>query len=192
MSKTGDYSYQFANADNANVMSAFASGTIAFAVNKVFQAESYMADMEDDYYIIPVAKYDEAQTNYVTGIHDGCTIFGIPYDTDEIAQSAAALEFLCAYSSKDVAPLYFEGALKGRYTREPEAATMIDLIHDNVTTDFAVAWGNSIGGISQIFRSGNLLTLNNLKRDAQKWTTQLEELTTELSKYADGGEDAEV
>ena len=188
LAKKSDFSYQFAGNDSANVMPAFGNGTVAFVVNKLFQAEAYLADMEDDYYIIPVPKFDETQANYITGIHDGCTIFGIPYDCTKIPQAAAALEFLCAYSSKDVAPLYYEGALKGRYTREPEAATMIDLIHDNVTTDFAIAWGNAIGGIPHLFRNCDVLAQNTIKRDVTKWTTNLNELTTELIKYKDGGE----
>ena len=192
LSKKGNYSYQFPGNDNNNVMPAFAGGTIAFIVNKLFMAETFLSDMEDDYYIIPVAKYDETQKNYITGIHDGCTIFGITYCTDKVAQCAAALEFLCAYSSKDVAPLYYEGALKGRYTREPEAAEMIDLLHSSITTDFGIAWGESIDNIPHVFRSCDVLTQNVIKRKVDGYISSLEQLTADLELYVHGGEDPEA
>ena len=190
LSKTGDYSYQYSNADNANVMTAFAGGNIAFVVNKLFQAETYLADMEDDYYIIPVAKFDETQTNYVTGIHDGCTIFGIPYDSTKVAQAAVALEFLCAYSSEHVAPLYFEGALKGRYTRDPDAASMIDLLHSSITTDFGIAWGNSLKNIPHVFRDCEVLNAGTIGRRVTEWQNALTELAGKLELYIHGGAEA--
>ena len=178
-----EYSYQYEGADSANVMPAFAQGTVAFTVNKLFMSEVYLEEMED-FYIIPAPKFDETQETYITGVHDGCTIFGITHCTSKVRQSAAALEFLCAYSSQLVAPEYYEGALKGRYTRDPQAAEMIDLIHDNVTTDFAIAWGASINNIGQIYRSTQKITNATINRDRTKWTKSLETLTKSLDQYA--------
>ena len=190
LANTSNFSFEFEMTDSATVMPAFASGTVAFTVNKLFQAETYLAEMEDDYYIIPVPKFNEEQTSYITSVHDGCTVFGIPYDSTKVAQAAVALEFLCAYSSENVTPLYFEGALKGRYTRDPEAASMIDLIHNSVTTDFAVAWGNSIKSIGQTFRPCEVLNSGTIGRRIGEYTTALNELTGKLVLYVNGGEEA--
>ena len=191
LANTSNFSFKFEMKDSAVVMPAFASGTVAFTINKLFQAETYLSEMEDDYYILPVPKYNEEQTSYITSVHDGCTVFGIPYDCQKVAQAAVALEFLCAYSSENVTPLYFEGALKGRYTRDPEAASMIDLIHGSVTTDFAVAWGNSIKSIGQTFRPCEVLNASIIGRRISEYTTALNELTGKLIQYVHGGEDAE-
>ena len=178
-----EYSYQYPDGDSANVMQAFAQGTVAFTVNKLFQSEVYLEEMED-FYIIPAPKFDDTQETYVTGVHDGVTIFGITNCTEKIRQSAAALEFLCAYSHKLVAPEYYEGALKGRYTRDPQAAEMIDLIHSNVTTDFAIAWGASINNISQIYRATQKITNKTVQRSASQWKDSLKKLTESLDQYA--------
>ncbi len=183
------FAYKYPDGDSANVMQAFANGTVAFTVNKLFQAEVYLEEFED-FYIVPAPKLDTDQTNYVTGVHDGCTIFGITHCSTKVRQAAAALEFLCAYSSKDVLPTYYDGAMKNQYTRDPEAAAMIDLIHDNVTTDFAVAWGNSINGISQIFRDCTPFTGATIARDKTRWEGSLKTLTESLEQYATGGEEA--
>ena len=185
--KGNEYSYEYAGSDSVNVMTAFSQGTLAFTVNKLFMSEVYLEEM-DDFYIVPAPKYDENQANYITGVHDGCTIFGITHCTEKVRQSAAALEFLCAYSSELVAPEYYEGALKGRYTRDSQAAEMIDLIHDNVTTDFAIAWGESINNIGQIYRSAGKITNKTINRDRTKWEQSLTKLTEALNQYASGGE----
>ncbi len=182
----GNYAFKYDDGDSANVMTAFANGNVAFTVNKLFQAETYLEEFED-FYIIPAPKFDTTQENYITGVHDGCTIFGITYCTPKIRQAAAALEFLCAYSSRDVMPQYYEGALKKQYTRDPEASEMIDLIHSNITTDFAVAWGGSIDNISQIFRNCQKITNADIKREISKWESAIETLCESLLKHKDGG-----
>ena len=94
---------------------------------------------------------------------------------------------LCAYSSEHVAPLYFEGALKGRYTRDPDAASMIDLLHNSITTDFGIAWGNSIKNIPHAFRDCEVLNAGTIGRRATEWQTALNELTEKLVMYVNGG-----
>ncbi|MBQ7828474.1 MAG: hypothetical protein IJX47_06985 [Clostridia bacterium] len=183
---TQSTSFKYDDYDSTNVMPAFANGTVAFHVNKLFQAEAYLDGFED-FYIIPAPKYDENQTNYITGLHDGCTIFGITWCTPKVRQAAAALEFLCAYSSRDVMPQYYEGALKKQFTRDAEAPEMIDLIHSNITTDFAVAWGGSIDNIVHIFRQCQKITNGTIKRDINGWKEQIAELGESLLKHKDGG-----
>ncbi len=185
LAKIGGFSYRFEDMDSGAVMNAFANGTIAFTVNKLFCADPYLDDMEDGYCIIPVPKYDETQEDYITGVHESCTIFGIYYGSQKVPQAAAALEFLCAYSSDKVAYLYYEAALKGRYTRDPDAAAMIDLIHRTTTTQFGVAWSNEIGNLSRIFRDCDVISSGTLLRRMFDWSENLSELTPSLEEYAD-------
>lgn len=183
-------SFKFDDADSANVMTAFSNGTVAFTVNKLYQAETFLDEFEN-FYIIPAPKFDTTQTNYITGLHDGCTIFGITSCTPKVRQAAAALEFLCAYSSKDVRPVYYEGALKTTYTRDKEAAEMVDLIHSNISTDFALAWGNSIHNIGWSFRQCAKISGSSIKREIPKWEEAIKTLGESLIKHKDGGVEAE-
>jgi hypothetical protein len=63
---------------------------------------------------------------------------------------------------------------------------MIDLIHSNVTTDFAIAWGASINGIGQIYRNTQKITNKTINRDRTKWDNSLKSLTESLDKLANG------
>lgn len=181
---TSSYSLEVPYQDSANVMKAFASGNVAFTVNKLFQAEAYLRDMEDDYYIIPAPKLNAEQTNYVTGIHDGCTIFAIPYDAPNVAASAATLEALAAESLRVVTPEYYESALKFKYTRDEASAEMIDIMRNSADSNFGAAWSIACNDIAQYFRanykSGN--ASSQLKKVGDLADTKLQQLIEELDE----------
>ena len=142
--------------------------------------------MDDDFYIIPVPKYDEAQENYTTLLHDGCSIFGISAYSDCKSAAAATLEYMAYLSYKNVRPLYYDQALKNKYTQDPNSAQMIDLIHQNINTDFALAWSESIGNIAHWYRSHNKSVgfKRQLQRYEGEWNADLDELIKALEANA--------
>ncbi len=180
LTHTGEFTYNYPDQDSYAVMTAFAQGNLAFTVNKLYYAEYCLPIMEDNYYIIPTPKFDETQENYITAVHESCTVFGILKNSNKKAQAAAALEYMCKNSSKDVTPHFYESVLKGRYTRSREAAAMIDLIRSTATTDFAIAWGTSIDGITSIFRECKPLSENTIERRLTAWENKLAQLIGEL------------
>lgn len=182
----GTTSLEVTDADSTTVMPFFASGQALFTVNKLFQAERYLQDMTDNYYIIPTPKLDSNQTDYVTGIHDGCSIFGIAYGSDCKPAAAATLEWMAYLSNKDVLPKYYDVALKNKYTNDQASAEMIDIIHSSVNTDFAAAWSASISNLVHWFRTNNKSTrfTSNLNRYADSHRTALEKLLTDLEDAA--------
>ena len=165
-------------------MNAFAGGNIAFHVNKLFQAETYLRDMESNYYIIPAPKLNADQPNYVTGIHDGCTLFGIPFDAPDVAASAATLEALAAESLRIVTPEYYESSLKFKYTRDDTAAEMIDIMRANAESNFAAAWSASCNDIAQYFRNNNYASnaASQMKKISDAADTKLQELLATLDE----------
>lgn len=178
------YSYNYGNADSTLVMPKFAEGKLAFTVNKVFQSQVYLNEVKN-FYVIPAPKLNDEQKTYVTGIHDGVTIFGIPVDCQKVPQTAATLELLAKYSEEYVKPAYYEAALKTSYVRDPEAAEMIDLIHDNVNTDFVAAWSESLGNIVHIFRTDAELSKSKIARNKPTWQKSIDELCEALDAAAD-------
>ncbi len=180
-----EYFYGPPSSDSVNQMLLFAGGSVAFTVNKLFQSESYLRDMTDDFYIIPVPKYDETQSNYVSAIHDGCTIFGLTYCSDSTAASAATLEALAAESARTVTPEYYDLALKYKYTRDDGAAEMIELIHDTPFSDFVYAWSDSLNEVGHFFRMYQTKSASSAyKKMASAVNVKLEELINSLENYA--------
>ncbi len=183
-----EYTYRMPTAaDSANVMALYASGNVAFHVNKLFQAETYLRDMESDYYIIPAPKLNDTQKEYVTGIHDGITLYGIPYDAENVAASAATLEALAAESLRTVTPEYYESSLKFKYTRDDTAAQVIDLMRSTTTSNFAAAWSKSLGDIAKYFRNNNTASTasSTMSKTNSAAQTKLTDLLTTLDSVSE-------
>lgn len=159
----------------------FADGNILLAVQGLCVSEEFLADMEDDFYVMPVPKLDEKQDRYYTQIFDSVTQFGIPTSCPHVGATTATLELMGYYSKKFVTPEYYDIALKERYTRDEKAADMIDFIHDTVYTDFAILWSGKLGNTTWFFRQNiSKRFASTAKTQQKKWTTALEKLLDEL------------
>lgn len=172
------------NDDSVTVMEFFAEGNALATVNKLFLSEASLKNMEDDFFVVPVPKLSEAQENYSSALHDGCTIFGIPYTNTKVAATTATLDYMAYQSWKVVTPAYYDLALKEKYTRdEGKSAQMIDLVRESVYTDFIVLWSNSVDNCASFFR-GNIgpNITSNLKAKERPWNTALTKLVESLEK----------
>lgn len=146
-----------------NVMEFFAKENVFFTCYVLDQSVNYLREMEDDYYILPCPKYDEAQEDYISSVSDNVTMFGLPVTvTGEYAEMCGAvLEAMAAESYTSLRPAYYESALKSKYSRDAASAEMIDLIASSVRSDFVRIYSESIGGgigttgkgIARVFRT---------------------------------------
>ena len=179
------WSYEETDGDDSRVrMEQFASGNVAFLLGHIKHAENYLNEMTDGYYILPTPKLNEQQEYYVTGVHDGCSIFGIAQDSPNIQAAAATLEMMAAKSLELVTPVYYESAVKYQYTRDSKSATVIDeLVRQHVETDFAAVWSNNMGDIAHFFRNNNKSKglSSTIKKAIGAYDTQLQQL---LDKFA--------
>ena len=140
--------------DSIYLMTKFNEGKFMMVVNKLYQSAIYLREMEDDFKIIPIPKLDEAQEKYNTRIHDSVTVFGMPITAVNQADAVSAtLEAMASESYKLVSPAYYETALKVKFTRDSDSGRMIDLISQNVSTDFVTLYSNALGDINHFFRN---------------------------------------
>ena len=99
-------------------------------------AKNMLRDMESDYIILPMAKYDTEQENYRSTVSGWVDCFvGIPSnaDTDEVGFIAEAL---ARESYKVVRPQTYDLVFKLKGVREEGSAEMIDVIFNTLYIDF--------------------------------------------------------
>lgn len=163
----------------------FTSDRLLFCPNTFqFCANAKVRDMESDFYVIPLPKYDDTQKAYRVNQYDGVPIYGIPITADPSRDDAigATLEAMCSMSSTMVIPVYYDIALKNKYSRDQGAAEMIDLVHDSVTADFGFAWGDTVGGLMNLFydniQSDSIANI--LQRQQKSWDKSMEKLLQKL------------
>ena len=150
-----------AQAENAADV-LFCEGTMLTYTHMLSSTMTYLREMEDDYYMLPVPMMDEKQGEYTSRVHDSATLYGLPVTAKKTDEIGVTLEAMEIESHLTVMPAYYDEALKYKYTRDADSAEMIDLIRDNAKTDFAYIYSESIGGglgttgkgIHRIFRTG--------------------------------------
>lgn len=160
--------------DNKTYMTTWSRGNVLFGINKLYMTEYYFREMEDDYLILPLPKLDENQDEYRTATHDGVAIYGIPATAERTDDTEMMLEAMAADSKKLVTSRYLDGALKNKYSRDPETARMIDLILSNTYSDFAMQYHRSIGMISHFFRTMLNIELDSISSQFRKFNRQWE------------------
>lgn len=118
----------------------FAEGRALYIPTRLRAAVETFATYEINYGIVPYPKLDENQEGYYAGYTD--FYFVVPNYCDDKELMGIILESMTAEGYRKVIPTYFETALKGRYTRDPESKEVLDIIQKNMVIDFAYAYGN--------------------------------------------------
>jgi len=143
-------------------------------------------EMESDFYVIPLPKYDENQKDYRVIHYDGISIYGVPTTVpmEKKEMIASTLEAMCSMTSQMVMPTYYDVVLKNKYSRDRTTADMIDLIHDSLTADFCFYWGNDLGGLMNIFYDNimNESITSRLKASEKVWDRMMDKLVASLTQ----------
>ena len=113
----------------------FTQGKALFLVQRLTVLTDYATEMADGFGVLPMPKYDEAQTNYYTQLH-ACELWGIPVDAKNPEMSSAVMTSM-GYDSHEVVLIpHFEKLLKTRYVKDSESGYMIDTIYYNIYMNF--------------------------------------------------------
>ncbi|MDD4772938.1 MAG: hypothetical protein PHZ09_04965 [Eubacteriales bacterium] len=133
--------------NSENQINMFVSDRALFIPSPFSVAASSFKTMNSDYGIIPYPKYDEIQEEYLTRIQDAVALIGVPITLapDKTETVAATLEALAAESYRRVTPVYFEVAMKVKYSRDDISSQMLDIIRSGAYLNFASIYNESIG-----------------------------------------------
>lgn len=128
----------------------FAEGKVIFMVERFFAASwQQIRDMTDDFGILPVPKYDESIDTYHSVTGPLVVWGGVPITAADPEPISAVCEAMAFYGKRDMFPVYFETALKVKYSRDDRTSQMLDLIKENSRTDFLYL--NDLSGIGNIY-----------------------------------------
>jgi hypothetical protein len=119
-----------------------------------FNTADYLRDMTTDYGVIPFPKFDDSQPSYLSLPHDISIVYCLPITCKTAEMSSAVMEAMAYEGYKTVIPAYYEVALKMKYFRDSDdkAMRIVDMIHDNPTTDFAYIYNYALGNIGLVMR----------------------------------------
>jgi hypothetical protein len=157
----------------------FPEGHMLFAPSYLYFYPDFYKGMESDYGILPYPKYDEAQTEYKTGLQGGFSIWCIPISVQNLELSGAVMEAMAAQSYRTLTPTYYETALKVKYSRDEKSIKMLDIIRDGAVIDFDYVYNGMIGGPLGLHRE----IVSGKKSDfASKWASAEAKVAAALEK----------
>ncbi|MBE6658876.1 MAG: hypothetical protein E7604_10615 [Ruminococcaceae bacterium] len=110
-----------------------------------------LREMESEFGILPIPKYDEAQSAYYTYCESNsstATILNV--ETQETA--ALILEAMAIQSYITVTPAYYDVAIQRKYSRDEDSIEMLDIALENRVYDMARVYSAEFG-IHEIFQS---------------------------------------
>ncbi|MBE6709996.1 MAG: hypothetical protein E7579_02645 [Ruminococcaceae bacterium] len=139
----GALSYSSIDDQSFKSMNYFAQGNAATMCNFLYSTE-YLRDMEADYGILPMPKYDETQEKYISQLGTSTSALFVPLTTKNLDLTSKVMETLAYYSYSYVSPKYYEVALKTKYASDEDMHEMLDIIRQGATFDFVFAYGTSL------------------------------------------------
>lgn len=124
--------------DNTNLFDKnFKLDQSIFALHYVESTIRRFRDMESDYVIYPMPKYDEKQETYVSFINPWVNAFiGIPLVQDDLEKTGFITEVLEYLSVQNVRPAVYDVTLKGKALNNEDSMAMLDLIFSTTYLDY--------------------------------------------------------
>ncbi len=152
---TYDYKMETENAEQYKIRDMFARGGAAMATIRILEMENEaIRGMEQEFGVVPMPKFDEAQQGYRTLLHDQFTVFSIltTVKGERLDEVGAVLEAMASTSYKTVRPAYYETTLRTKIAKDPQSARMFDIIVDNIYIDAGIIYTLPLSTFHNYFR----------------------------------------
>ena len=125
----------------SNIQTLFINGHGLFTYGRVASMET-LSKAKLKFSVLPYPKNNESDP-YITASHDTTEVGAIPRDAENVSQVLQMLEIMSELSGKNMLAVYYEKSLKLRYSSNLQVAAVVDIIHDNLGSAFALAYNNA-------------------------------------------------
>lgn len=125
----------------------FAAGHALFYDTSLNKVRNFLADMSDDYGIVPVPKYDTNQKEYLSFVN-GSTGFVMMVSTEKDPEYVGAiLEAMARYNYENVSTKMFEIVTKLQSVRDQDSSEMVEYIIRNRVFDSAYFFDLAVSNV---------------------------------------------
>ena len=129
----------------SNIQTLFVNGHGLFSYGRFASMET-LGKAALRYSALPYPKCD-IEDPYITASHDTTEVGGIPKGAENVSEILQMLDILSARSNKDLIHVYYEKELKIRYSSNKQVSSVVDIIHDNMGSAFALAYSEACSGL---------------------------------------------
>ena len=129
----------------------FVSGRGLFYSEVVMYIVSLGKEMEKDFGVLPIPKYNSQQENYITWTNGICTTSSVSKAAKDLERLGPTLEALAIISKQRVTPAYYDTVLQRKSVRDEESQGMLDIIFKTRTYDLCMYYSNI--GLEPLFKT---------------------------------------
>jgi hypothetical protein len=116
----------------------------------------YLRDMEDDFGIVPIPKWDSSQERYYSTVNGwNSYTYMLPITVTDIQRNSIILDAMAYHGRKLILPAYYEVCLQRKYTRDEESSAMLDIIFSSAHYEPGGA-GAFIGALCDDIQRGSV------------------------------------
>ena len=176
------------NVEQDDMREIFSRGECAMITLRLMAVEQPdVRNMEQMYGIVPMPKYDAAQPEYGSVMHDQFTVFAVPTSAaaDKYDMIGATMEAMASESMRMVRPAYYEIALKRKYMSDPVAWDMLDMIFATMRTDPSFVYITYMGSPHHTMRNIAQSKKNTVASTCKKLNTSVSRQISKLQKKLD-------
>ncbi|MCL1793350.1 MAG: hypothetical protein FWG34_05745 [Oscillospiraceae bacterium] len=104
-----------------------------------------LRDMEDDFGIVPIPKWDSNQPRYYATVNFWHSYtYMLPVTVENVEQNSIILDAMAYYGRQLIKPAYYDVCLQRKYTRDEDSSAMLDIIFASTVYDIGRVY--AIGG----------------------------------------------
>ena len=171
-----------------DIREMFANGSAAMSTVRILELEAgSIRNMEQEFGVVPMPKFDENQKEYRTLLHDQFTVLCVPTTVtgEELDMVSAVMESLASASYKTVRPAYYETTLRTKIAQDPQSAEMFDIIIDNIYIDAGIIYTIQLSTFHNYFREIIGSGKNTVVSQYKSVTKQAERALTSMTRRFD-------
>ena len=149
--------------------SLFAAGKHLFTVGGALVIAEF-ADMEDEFGILPMPKWNSDQSRYYHIMDPGASLVSIPNTKVDATDIGYMAEYFAYEGRETVSPTFKDKMLKRRYAQDSDSGDMLDIIYANKCFDmgFVANWGDMLGMGNSAIDSGRLPKTSSYTRASKR------------------------
>lgn len=145
----------YTNNNNTEVCKIFAEGNSLFTQNRIYIADNQhtcgLNNADFKYSVVPLPKYDDAQTGYFTTVGNPMTLYEVMKGSDNQDIATAVLESLAYNGYQLTSPAIFEVNMKYKYSLDNKTSQCFDLIRGNIVFDLGRIFGAKLNTMSELW-----------------------------------------
>jgi hypothetical protein len=135
--------------------------------------------MDVDFGILPLPKYDETQTDYLSLNWSG--YMAVPMTISDPEFVGKVVEYLGYYNSDIVIPAFYDILLGQKISRDDDSNDMLDIIFDNAVYDLGIPLG--LSNIVQTFLQAGSDFTSQFTKNENTWNTAIEKYALACINY---------